>query len=68
MKNPAAVALGKMKSEAKTKAARENGAKGGRPKDCSYCVYLRDNVNPKVEVQKAMKGHGVCEDCFYANR
>lgn len=35
-KNPAAVALGKLggrvRSEAKTKAARENGKKGGYPK------------------------------------
>lgn len=35
-KNPAAVALGKLggsvKSEAKAKASRENGKKGGRPK------------------------------------
>lgn len=35
-KNPAAVALGKLggraTSNAKTKAARENGKKGGRPK------------------------------------
>ncbi len=30
-KNPAAVALGSIKSEAKTSAARENGKKGGRP-------------------------------------
>ena len=30
-KNPAAVALGKMKSAAKSKAARENGKLGGRP-------------------------------------
>ena len=36
MKNPAAVALGKMggsvKSEAKAKASAANGVKGGRPK------------------------------------
>ena len=32
MKNPAAVALGKMKSAAKPKAARENGKLGGRPR------------------------------------
>jgi len=34
-KNPAAVALGRLggrvRSEAKTKAVRENGKKGGRP-------------------------------------
>ena len=32
MKNPTAVALGKMKSAAKSKAARENGKLGGRPR------------------------------------
>jgi hypothetical protein len=35
-KNPAAVALGKLggkaRSEAKAKAARENGKRGGRPR------------------------------------
>jgi hypothetical protein len=31
-KNPAAVALGKIKSDKKAKASRENGKKGGRPK------------------------------------
>lgn len=31
-KNPAAVALGSIKSEKKAVAARENGKKGGRPK------------------------------------
>ena len=30
--NPAAVALGQMKSAAKSKAARENGKLGGRPR------------------------------------
>ena len=32
MKNPAAVALGSVKSKKKTEAARRNGKKGGRPK------------------------------------
>ncbi len=31
-KNPAAVSLGKIKTEKKAKAARENGKLGGRPK------------------------------------
>lgn len=33
LKNKAAVALGSIKSEKKAKAARENGKKGGRPKN-----------------------------------
>ena len=32
-KNPAAVALGSIKSEKKATASRENGKKGGRPKN-----------------------------------
>lgn len=32
MKNPAAVALGSIKSEKKAKSSRLNGKKGGRPK------------------------------------
>jgi len=32
MKNPSAVALGKIKSAARAKASRENGKLGGRPK------------------------------------
>ena len=32
VKNPAAVALGSIKSERKAAAARENGKLGGRPK------------------------------------
>jgi hypothetical protein len=32
MKNPAAVALGSIKSEKKAKSSKENGKKGGRPK------------------------------------
>jgi len=32
-RNPAAVALGSIKSEKKAKASRENGKKGGRPKN-----------------------------------
>jgi hypothetical protein len=32
-KNPAAVALGSIKSKKKAKSSRENGKKGGRPKN-----------------------------------
>jgi hypothetical protein len=32
-KNPYAVALGSMRSEKKAKASRENGKKGGRPRN-----------------------------------
>ncbi len=32
IKNPAAVALGKIKSKKKAAASRRNGKKGGRPK------------------------------------
>lgn len=38
MKNPHAVALGRIKSEAKAKAARENGKLGGRPRKLSESV------------------------------
>lgn len=31
-KNPAAVALGSIKTEKKARAARQNGKKGGRPR------------------------------------
>lgn len=37
-KNPAAVALGSVKSISKTEAARENGKKGGRPKSERYMI------------------------------
>lgn len=33
MKNPAAVALGSIKSKKKSAASRANGKKGGRPKN-----------------------------------
>ena len=46
MKNPAAVALGKMKSAAKSKAARENGKLGGRPRKTKR-VARRANVELK---------------------
>ena len=41
MKNPAAVALGSIKSTRKAAAARENGRKGGRPK-LEYIVQTNE--------------------------
>lgn len=37
-KNPAAVALGSIKSEKKANSSRENGKKGGRPKKVKHKV------------------------------
>ncbi len=37
-KNPAAVALGSIKSKKKSKQARENGKLGGRPKSVSQKI------------------------------
>ena len=39
--NPAAVALGKIKSPAKAAAARANGRKGGRPKKITIPLTTR---------------------------
>jgi len=36
-KNPAAVALGSIKTEKKAAASRSNGKKGGRPKATQAC-------------------------------
>lgn len=42
-KNPAAVALGSIRSEKKTQAARANGKKGGRPKNPKpTCIARHD--------------------------
>lgn len=38
-KNPAAVALGSIKSEKKAAASRTNGKKGGRPKKVQYEMF-----------------------------
>lgn len=39
-KNPHAQALGRMKSPAKSKASRENGRKGGRPKGRAFDLWI----------------------------
>lgn len=46
-KNPAAVALGKIKSKKKAAAARQNGKKGGRPKKL---VVKHDTTEHKVAI------------------
>lgn len=38
-KNPAAVALGSIKSKKKAAASRENGKKGGRPKKVDNLIW-----------------------------
>jgi hypothetical protein len=42
-KNPAAVALGSIKSDKKAKSSRENGKKGGRPKT------VKEEINDKLK-------------------
>lgn len=42
-KNPAAVALGKIKSDKKAAAARENGKKGGRPRNATTAMLTRNS-------------------------
>ncbi len=69
-RNPAAVALGSIRSEAKTAAARINGRYGGRPrihprKYCIYglfkpdgfCIYIGKTRNPKQRWDDAHGGH-----------
>lgn len=41
-KNPAAVALGKIKSDKKAAAARENGKLGGRPAKPATAMLIRN--------------------------
>lgn len=39
--------------------------------DCSYCYFTKYESkcgNPDIKIRKHMKGHGVCEDCYYALR
>lgn len=38
-KHPGAFALGSIKSEKKAKASKENGKKGGRPKNRPECLH-----------------------------
>lgn len=44
-KNPAAVALGSIKSKKKAQSSRENGKKGGRPKKTAK-EQVNDNLKP----------------------
>ena len=43
-KNPAAVALGSIKSKKKARASRLNGKKGGRPKKTPTPITNEDNL------------------------
>lgn len=60
-KNPAAVALGSMKSEKKAKTSRVNGKKGGRPltftANCGHLVPKNDHY------QNTFSGRTACKDC-----
>lgn len=71
-KNPAAVALGKRKSEKKAAASRANGALGGRPKKllrmCKYCGanLSRDSVGEYCKTHNCQWQHGIPASA-YAN-
>jgi hypothetical protein len=43
-KNPAAAALGSIKSNKKAAAARKNGKKGGRPKTVNQKIYKQISI------------------------
>ncbi len=50
--NPAAVALGSMRSEKKAAAAKENGKKGGRPKAAWHKAPARGCTNTLAETHR----------------
>ena len=57
---------GSSKSEAKTRASRKNGQKGGRPKKCSYCDEGARRVRellPNGELIWAHWVNHVCHEC-----
>lgn len=62
-KNKAAAEMGRSKSPAKTKAARENGAKGGRPNN----IRCGLNHSGNDRLAKATGDHYQCIGCgtFY---
>ena len=61
MKNPNAVALGKIKSKKKAAASRRNGKLGGRPKILDRSIILRVKSVPSQSTNETSSMIGRCE-------